>query len=66
MNNLKYILFLNLNFLDFLTDGSMWGKTMNAAPLCGFCDGPESVPVTRRRPAAVKVTHLEMMLGQTV
>ena len=63
-NNLKYILSLDPNFADFLTDGSSWGKKTNASPLRGFSNDPESVPATRRRTAAQKVTHLEMMLGQ--
>ena len=63
-NNLKYILSLDPNFADFLTDGSSWGKKTNATPLRGFSNDPESVPAARRRTAAQKVTHLEMMLGQ--
>ncbi|XP_068706826.1 uncharacterized protein [Montipora foliosa] len=63
-NNLKYILSLDPNFADFLTDGSSWGKKTNATPLRGFSNDPESVPTARRRTAAQKVTHLEMMLGQ--
>ena len=39
-------------------------KQTNATPLRGFSNDPESVPATRRRTAAQKVTHLEMMLGQ--
>lgn len=35
----------------------------NATPLRGFSNDPESVPA-RRRTAAQKVTHLEMMLCQ--
>ena len=63
-NNLKYILSLDPNFADFLTDGSSWGKKTNASPLRGFSNDPESVPAARRRTAAQKVRHLEMMLGQ--
>ena len=63
-NNLKYILSLDPNFADFLTDGSSWGKKTNATPLRGFSNDSESVPAARRRTAAQKVTHLEMMLGQ--
>ena len=63
-NNLKYILSLDPNFAEFLTDGSSWGKKTNATPLRGFSNDPESVPAARRRTAAQKVTHLEMMLGQ--
>ena len=65
-NSLKYILSLNPNFADFLTDGSLWGKKKNATPLRGFSNNRESVPAARRRTAAQKVTHLEMMLGQIV
>ena len=63
-NNLKYILSLDSNFADFLTDGTSWGKKTNASPLRGFSNDNESVPAPRRRTAAQKVTHLEMMLGQ--
>ena len=63
-NNLKYILSLDSNFAGFLTDGSSWGKKTNASPLRGFSNDNESVPAPRRRTAAQKVTHLEMMLGQ--
>ena len=61
-NNL--ILSLDPNFADFLTDGSSWGKKTNATVLRGFSNNPECVPAARRRTAAQKVTHLEMMLGQ--
>ena len=63
-NYLKYILFLDPNFADFLTDGSSWGKKTNAMPLRGFSNDPESVLAARRRTAAQKVTYLEVMLGQ--
>jgi len=63
-NNLKYILLLDPNFADFLTDGTSWGKKTNASPLRGFSNDNESVPAPRRRRATQKVTHLEMMLGQ--
>jgi len=63
-NNLKYILSLDSNFADFLTNGTLWGKKTNASPLRSFSNDNESVPVPRRRTAAQKVTHLEMMLGQ--
>ena len=63
-NNLKYILSLDPNFADCLTDGSAWGNKTNASPLRGFSNNPESVPAARRRTATQKVTHLEMMLGQ--
>jgi len=63
-NNVKYILSLDPNLADFLTDGSSWGKKTNATPLLGFSNDPESVPTARRRTASQKVTHLEMMLGQ--
>ena len=63
-NYLKYILFLDPNFADFLTDGLSWGKKTNAMPLHGFSNDPESVLAARRRTAAQKVTYLEVMLGQ--
>ena len=63
-NNLKYILSLDSNFAGFLTDGTSWGKKTNASPLRGFSNDNDSVPAPRRRTAAQKVTHLEMMLGQ--
>ena len=44
--------------------GSSWGKKTNAPPLLGFSNDPESVPAARRRTAAQKVTHLELMLGK--
>ncbi|KAL9970677.1 hypothetical protein ACROYT_G023088 [Oculina patagonica] len=58
-NNLKYILSLDSNFAGFLTDGSSWGKKMNASPLRGFTNDPETVPVAQRRTAAQKTAHLE-------
>ena len=42
------------------------GQKKNATPLRGFSNNRESVPAARRRTAAQKVTHLEMMLGQIV
>ena len=63
-NNLKYILSFDPKFADFLTDGSSWGKKTNTTPLRGFSNDPESVLAARRRTAAQKVTHLEMMLSQ--
>ena len=63
-NNIKYILSLDSNFANFLTDGSTWGKKSNASPLRGFINDGETVPATQRRTAAQKVAHLEMMLGQ--
>lgn len=63
-NNLKYILSLDLNFASFLTDDATWLKKTNAAPLRGFTDDDADIPAIRRRTAAQKVSHLEMMLGQ--
>lgn len=63
-NNLKYILSLDPNFASFLTDEATWLKKTNASPLRGFTDDDDEVPAIRRRTAAQKVTHLEMMLGQ--
>ena len=63
-NNLKYILSLDPNFASFLTDGATWQKKTNTTPMRGFEDDNEEVPVIRRRTAAQKVTHLDMMLGQ--
>jgi len=53
-NNLKYILSLDSNFADFLTDGTSWGKKMNASPLRDFSNDNKSVPAPRRRTAAQK------------
>lgn len=63
-NNLRYILSLDPNFASFLTTDTTWLKKTNAAPLRGFTDDDDDVPVIRRRTAAQKVSHLEMMLGQ--
>ena len=65
-NNFKYILSLDPNFADFLTNGLSWGKKTNTSPLRGFTNDPESVSTARRRTAAQKVAHLEMMRGQVV
>ena len=61
---MKYILLLDLNFASFLTDGTSWGKKMNASPIRGFTNNGDSIPTLQRRTAAQKVAHLEMMLGQ--
>ena len=66
-NNLNYILSLDSNFADsVLTDESSCArcKRTNTTPLRGFSNDLEFVSYARRRTAAQKVTHLEMMLDQ--
>ena len=62
--NLEYTLSLDPNFTPFLEPGTTWLKRTNAVPLRGFQDDGEEVPQLHRKTAAVKVRHLEMMLGQ--
>lgn len=62
--NLQYILSLDNNFAPFLLDNVTWEKKSTAAPLRGQTDDGEDVAVEKRRTAAQKVTHLELMLGQ--
>ena len=62
--NFKYVPSLDPNFASFLTNDAAGLKKTNAAPLRGFTDDNEHVPTIRRRTAAEKVNHLEMMRGQ--
>ena len=62
--NLQYILSLDQNFASFLIDDTAWLRKTSTTPLRGFEDDGEDVPESKRRTAAQKVTHLELMLGQ--
>ena len=62
--NIQYTLSLDPNFATFLLEDTTWLRKTNAAPLRGLANDDEDVPQARRRTAAQKVTHLELMLGQ--
>ena len=61
---MEYTLSLDANFAPFLVHGVTWQKKTNANPLRGFNDDGENVAEARRRTAATKVNHLELLLGQ--
>ena len=62
--NLLYILPLDNNFAPFLVDGVTWSKKSTVIPARGFTDDDDTVPEARRRTAAQKCAHLELMLRQ--
>jgi hypothetical protein len=62
--NLQYTLSLDPNFAPFLIDGVTWLKKTTAAPLRGFENDADTVPVARRRTAEQKAAQLELILGQ--
>ena len=62
--NLQYILSLDQDFASFLLEDAFWLRKTSTTPLRGFEDDSEAVPESKRRTAAQKVTHLELMLGQ--
>lgn len=62
--NLIYILSLDNNFAPFLEEGISWQKKSTATPTRGFTNDGENIPEARRRTAAQKCAHLELMLGQ--
>ena len=49
--NLQYALSLDPNFAPFLIDGVTWLKKTTAAPLRGFENDADTVPVAPRRTA---------------
>ena len=62
--NLQYSLSLDANFAPFLADTFTWQKKSSTAPNRGLTSDGEAVPEARRRTAAQKNVHLELMLGQ--
>ena len=62
--NLIYILSLDANFAPFLADGFTWLKKSAANPNRGLQADGNNIPEDRRRTAAQKKIHLELMLGQ--
>jgi len=62
--NLLYTLSLDNNFAPFLADGVTWDKKSNIWPTRGLRDDTEAVPEARRRTAAQKCAHLELLLGK--
>ena len=62
--NFIYTLSLDANFAPFLTDSFKWTKKTVDDPNRGFTDDSLAVPEERRRTAAQKCAHLELMLGQ--
>ncbi len=62
--NLLYTLSLDTHFTAFITEGATWGKKTRNAPLRGFVNDGEEVPLARQRTAEQKVASLELMLGQ--
>lgn len=63
-NNLQYTLSLDHNFATFLVEDFKWEKKSGTNPLRGLTDDGEAVPEARRRTAAQKCAHLDLMLGQ--
>ena len=63
-HNLQYTLSLDANFSTYLVEGFTWGKKTKAAPLRGFADDGENVPVAQRKTAVLKNATLELLLGQ--
>ena len=63
-HNLQYTLSLDRNFAMFLVDGATWTKKSPANPTRGLMNDDDDLPDERRRTAAQKVAHLELMLGQ--
>ena len=62
--NLQYSLSLDANLAPFLADTFTWQKKSSTAPNRGLTSDGEAVPEARRRTAAQKNVHLELMLGQ--
>ena len=64
--NLQYILSLDPNFAPFLQSTASWKKKTKSDANRGFQDDTaDEVPdATKRKTAAQKVSHLELMLGQ--
>ena len=62
--SLTYTLSLDPHFATFMTEGFVWGKKTNAAPLRGFANDRDNVAEARCLTAAQKVVFLELMLGQ--
>ena len=62
--NLQYSLSLDANFAPFLADTFTWQKKSSTAPNRGLTSDGNAVPEARRRTAAQKNVHLELMLGQ--
>ena len=62
--NLQYTLSLDNNFAVFLLEDTTWLRKTSTSPLRGLENDGEDVPEARRRTAAQKLTHLELMLGQ--
>lgn len=62
--NLQYSLSLDANFAPFLADTFTWQKKSPTVPNRGLTSDGEAVPEARRRTAAQKNVHLELMLGQ--
>ena len=61
--HLIYLISLDPNFATFLLEDTTWLKKTNAPPLCGLENVDDDVPQVKRRKAAQKVTHLQLMLG---
>ena len=62
--NLLYILSLDKNFAQFLSEGVKWPKKTRAQPLRGFQDDGDTVPATMRFTARQKANFPDLMLGQ--
>ena len=62
--NFIYILSFDVNFAPFLLEEATWRRKASTNPTRGLTDVAEGVPEARRRSAAQKVMHLELMLGQ--
>ena len=63
--NLQYSLSLDVNFAPFLANTFTWQKKADdSVPNRGLTSDGEAVPEARRRTAAQKNVHFELMLGQ--
>ena len=62
--NIQYTLSSDPNVLTFLLEDKTWLRKTKAAPLRGLANDDEDVPQARRRTAAQKVAHLELLLDQ--
>ena len=64
--NLLYVLSLDTNFTEFISEDAMWQKKAETHPHRGLTNGNDAddVPAGIRRTAQQKAYMLELMLGQ--
>ena len=63
-HNVLYILSLDNNFTDFLSEDARWQKKAAAHPHRGLTSDADDVPAGIRRTGQQKAYMLELMLGQ--